>query len=116
MGRRYIQIDDPVLTYFLDDRMRNNLRDLGEDPDTLIYTYANLINECIKNRRQETYLTMHLCRGNAMSSWIVSGGYAGLANAIFPKIEVDSFFLEYDDERSGDFAPLDLMPNGKKWF
>jgi 5-methyltetrahydropteroyltriglutamate--homocysteine methyltransferase len=114
LGCRYIQIDDPVLTYFLDDRMRNNLRDLGEDPDTLIYTYANLINECIKNRRQETYLTMHLCRGNAMSSWIVSGGYAGLANAIFPKIEVDSFFLEYDDERSGDFAPLDLIPNGKK--
>ena len=114
LGCRYIQIDDPVLTYFLDDRMRNNLRDLGEDPDTLIYTYANLINECIKNRRQDTYLTMHLCRGNAMSSWIVSGGYAGLANAIFPKVEVDSFFLEYDDERSGDFAPLDLIPNGKK--
>ena len=57
---------------------------------------------------------MHLCRGNALSSWIVSGGYAGLANAIFPKIEVDSFFLEYDAERSGDFAPLNLIPNGKK--
>ena len=112
-GCRYIQIDDPVLTYFLDDRMRNNLQDIGEDPDTLINTYANLLNDCIKNRRDDTYLTMHLCRGNALSSWIVSGGYAGLANSIFPKIDVDSFFLEYDDERSGDFAPLDLMPNGK---
>ena len=112
-GCRYIQIDDPVLTYFLDDRMRNNLQDIGENPDTLINTYATLLNDCIKNRRDDTYLTMHLCRGNALSSWIVSGGYAGLANSIFPKIDVDSFFLEYDDERSGDFAPLDLMPNGK---
>ena len=113
-GCRYIQIDDPVLTYFLDDRMRNNLQDIGENPDALIDTYATLLNDCIKNRRDETYLTMHLCRGNALSSWIVSGGYAGLANSIFPKIDVDSFFLEYDDERSGDFAPLDLIPNGKK--
>ena len=113
-GCRYIQIDDPVLTYFLDDRMRNNLQDIGENPDTLINTYATLLNDCIKNRRDDTYLTMHLCRGNALSSWIVSGGYAGLANSIFPNIDVDSFFLEYDDERSGDFAPLDLMPNGKK--
>ena len=113
-GCRYIQIDDPVLTYFLDDRMRTNLQDIGENPDTLINTYATLLNDCIKNRRGDTYLTMHLCRGNALSSWIVSGGYAGLANSIFPKIDVDSFFLEYDDERSGDFEPLDLMPNGKK--
>ena len=113
-GCRYIQIDDPVLTYFLDDRMRNNLQDIGENPDTLINTYATLLNDCIKNRRDDTYLTMHLCRGNALSSWIVSGGYAGLANSIFPNIDVDSFFLEYDDERSGDFEPLDLMPNGKK--
>ena len=113
-GCRYIQIDDPVLTYFLDDRMRNNLQDMGENPDALINTYATLLNDCIKNRRDDTYLTMHLCRGNALSSWIVSGGYAGLANSIFPNIDVDSFFLEYDDERSGDFAPLDLMPNGKK--
>ena len=113
-GCRYIQIDDPVLTYFLDDRMRNNLQNIGENPDALINTYATLLNDCIKNRRDDTYLTMHLCRGNALSSWIVSGGYAGLANSIFPNIDVDSFFLEYDDERSGDFAPLDLMPNGKK--
>ena len=112
-GCRYIQIDDPVLTYFLDERMRNNLQNIGENPDALINTYATLLNDCIKNRRDDTYLTMHLCRGNALSSWIVSGGYAGLANSIFPNIDVDSFFLEYDDERSGDFAPLDLMPNGK---
>ena len=114
MGCRYIQIDDPVLTYFLDERMRKNLKEIGENPDTLIIRYAKLLNECIMNRQEKTYITMHLCRGNALSSWIVSGGYAGLAPAIFPKIDVDSFFLEYDDERSGDFVPLDLIPDGKK--
>ena len=110
---RYIQIDDPVLTYFLDDRMRNNLDKIGEDPNTLIDTYANLLNECIKMRRPETHLAMHLCRGNALSSWIVAGGYSRLAQAIFPVVNVDTFFLEYDDERSGDFEPLNLIPKGK---
>ena len=113
MGCNYIQIDDPVLTYFLDDRMCNNLEDIGEDPKTLIDTYAHLLNECIKKRRPETQLSMHLCRGNARSSWIVAGDYSRLAQAIFPVVDVDTFFLEYDDERSGDFEPLGLIAEGK---
>ena len=56
---------------------------------------------------------MHLCRGNAMSAWIVAGGYQRLAEAVFPAVAVDTFFLEYDDERSGDFAPLRFMPEGR---
>ena len=110
MGCRYIQIDDPVLTYFLDDRTRANLRDIGEDPDRLIHTYADLLNDCVRLRRPETHVAMHLCRGNAMSAWIVSGGYMRLAEAIFTKVAVDTFFLEYDDERSGDFEPLRFIP------
>jgi 5-methyltetrahydropteroyltriglutamate--homocysteine methyltransferase len=106
LGCRYIQIDDPVLTYFLDDRMNDNLRRIGENPDTLIHDYAKLLNACVKNRKPETHISMHLCRGNAASSWIVSGGYARLAQAIFPVVDVDTFFLEYDDDRSGDFEPL----------
>lgn len=113
LGCRYIQVDDPVLTYFLDDRMRDNLVAIGEDPDRLIHTYAALLNECVKNRRPDTHISMHLCRGNARSSWAVSGGYARLAEAIFPVVKVDTFFLEYDDDRSGDFAPLDLIPDGQ---
>ncbi len=111
MGCRYIQIDDPVLTYFLDDRTRANLRDIGEDPDRLIHTYADLLNDCVRLRRPETHVAMHLCRGNAMSAWIVSGGYMRLAEAIFTKVAVDTFFLEYDDERSGDFEPLRFIPD-----
>lgn len=114
VGCRYIQIDDPVLTYFLDDRMRDNLRKIGEDPDTLIQKYAEVLNECIAKRGPDTQIGIHLCRGNAASSWIVSGGYARLGEAIFPVVKADSFFLEYDDERSGDFEPLSMIPPGTK--
>ena len=113
MGCRYIQIDDPVLTYFLDDRTRGNLRAIGEDPDTLVHTYAALLNACVAGRRADTHLALHLCRGNAMSAWIVAGDYLRLAEAIFPVVDVDTFFLEYDDERSGDFEPLRFMPKGR---
>lgn len=113
-GCRYIQIDDPVLTYFLDDRMRDNLRKIGEDPDDLVHKYAEVLNECIYKRQPDTTIAMHLCRGNAASSWIVSGGYARLGEPIFPVVKVDSFFLEYDDERSGDFEPLSMIPDGTK--
>ena len=113
LGCRYIQIDDPVLSYFIDDRMRGNLEAIGEDPDELIHSYAKLLNDCVAKRRPDTHLAMHICRGNARSSWVVSGGYAKLAEPIFPVVDMDSFFLEYDDERSGDFAPLAHIPAGK---
>ena len=113
LGCRYIQFDDPVLTYFLDDRTRENLRDIGEDPNQLIHTYADVLNRCIDKRQDGTHLSMHLCRGNAKSSWIVSGGYRRLAEAIFPVVHVDTWFLEYDDDRSGGFEPLEVMPDDK---
>ena len=55
----------------------------------------------------------HSCRGNFRSSWIASGGYDFLAEALFNELKVDGFFLEYDDERSGSFAPLRFLPKGK---
>ena len=111
LGCRYIQIDDPVINYFVDTRMRDNLRAIGEDPDTLIHRYARLLNACISGRRPETYLTIHLCRGNAQSAWIAEGGYEPLAEALFPVVGVDAWFLEYDDARSGGFEPLRFMPD-----
>lgn len=113
LGCRYIQIDDPVLTYFLDDRTRGNLAAIGEDPDQLIHTYADVLNRLIEKRKPDTQISMHLCRGNAQSAWIVAGGYMRLAEAIFPVVDMDTWFLEYDDERSGDFEPLGFMPDGK---
>ena len=113
LGCRYIQIDDPVLTYFLDDRTRDNLLNIGEIPDQLIHVYADVLNRCVEKRQDGTHLSMHLCRGNASSSWIVSGDYRRLAEAIFPVVNIDTWFLEYDDNRSGGFEPLEVMPANK---
>ncbi len=112
-GCRYIQIDDPVINYFVDDGMRGHLRSRGEDPDTLIRKYARLLNDCISERSPDTWLAIHLCRGNARSAWIGKGGYEPLAEALFPVIDVDAWFLEYDDARSGGFEPLRFMPDDK---
>lgn len=112
-GCRYIQVDDPVLTYFLDEKLRDSVRSLGEDPDDLIVTYVNLLNECVSKRRDDTYLSVHLCRGNSRSKWIARGSYEPIAEAIFPNLNIDAYFLEYDDERSGGFEPLRFMADNK---
>lgn len=114
VGCRYIQLDDPVLTYFLDDRTRDSLRRIGEDPDTLLPKYVQVLNDCIEKRGPDTYISMHLCRGNSRSKWIVEGAYDRLAEAVFPYIGVDALFLEYDDERSGGFEPLRFIPDGRR--
>jgi 5-methyltetrahydropteroyltriglutamate--homocysteine methyltransferase len=113
-GCRYIQIDDPVLTYFLDDRLRGNAADIGEDPDKLLGLYGDVINDCISKRRDDTCISIHLCRGNAQSQWIAAGSYDAMAEELFPRVNVDAWFLEYDDDRSGGFEPLRFMPDGTK--
>ena len=112
-GCRYIQVDDPVLTYFLDSKLRESVRDIGEDPDDLLKTYVDLLNACVCDRRADTYLTVHLCRGNSRSKWISRGSYEPIAEAIFANLDIDAYFLEYDDERSGGFEPLRFMADGK---
>lgn len=113
-GCRYIQIDDPLLTYFLDPALRAEVRVDGDDPDRRLIRYVRLINDCIAGRRPGTTIGIHLCRGNARSSWIAEGTYEGLAETCFGRLAVDRFLLEYDDERSGSFAPLRFMPPGKE--
>ena len=112
-GCTYIQMDDPVLTYFLDDRLRDNVRGIGEDPDELLPKYVDVINRCISERRPGTTVGIHLCRGNSRSKWVATGPYDPIADAIYPNLNVDTYFLEYDDERSGGFGPLSLMPRDK---
>ncbi len=113
-GCRYIQIDDPLLTYFISDRLRAEVRENGEDPDARLARYVRLINECIAGRRTDTAVGIHLCRGNSRSAWISEGAYERIAEATFGHLAVDSFLLEYDDARSGDFHPLRFVPNGRK--
>jgi 5-methyltetrahydropteroyltriglutamate--homocysteine methyltransferase len=112
-GCRYIQIDDPLLTYFISDRMRAEIVADGETPEKRLELYVDLINACIRNRRPETRVGIHLCRGNSRSGWLTEGGYERIAEATLGRLAVDTFFLEYDDARSGDFRPLRFVPPTK---
>lgn len=113
-GCRYVQFDDTNLAFLCDEKMRENARQLGEDPDELPATYAALINESIKGRPDDMAVCIHLCRGNAKSQWFATGGYEPVADKMFNLTDVDGFFLEYDDERSGGFEPLRFVPKGNK--
>ena len=113
-GCRYIQIDDPLMTYFISDRMRAEVVASGDDPQARLQRYVDLTNACIANRRSDTAIGIHVCRGNSRSGWISEGGYERIADTVLGGLKVDHFLLEYDDERSGDFAPLRHVPRGVK--
>jgi len=112
-GCRYIQMDDTNMAYLCDPVMRQGAIDRGDDPNTLPRTYAALINAVIDNRPADLTIGVHLCRGNFRSQWFAAGGYEPVAEVLFNELNVDAYFLEYDDERSGDFAPLRFVPNNK---
>jgi 5-methyltetrahydropteroyltriglutamate--homocysteine methyltransferase len=112
-GCRYIQMDDTNLAYLCDPVMRQGAVDRGDDPDELPRTYAALINSVIDGRPSDLTMAIHLCRGNFRSTHFASGGYEAVAEVLFNEIHVDAYFLEYDDERSGDFAPLRFFPKDK---
>lgn len=101
-----MQLDDTSWSYLCSDEQREVVRQRGFDPDTLQETYKNLINDAIKYKPADMVITMHICRGNFRSTWIAEGGYGPVAETLFGKLNIDGFFLEYDNERSGDFAPL----------
>jgi 5-methyltetrahydropteroyltriglutamate--homocysteine methyltransferase len=113
-GLRYLQLDDTNLAYLCDPQMRAAATERGEDPNELPRTYAELINSVIDNRPADLLVGIHLCRGNYRSTWFAEGGYEPVAEILFNEINVDRYLLEYDDERSGDFAPLRFVPNNKK--
>lgn len=112
-GCRYIQMDDTNLAYLCDPKMRQGAIDRGDDPDDLPRTYAALINSVIDGRPADLTIGVHLCRGNFRSTWFAEGGYEPVAEVLFNELNVDAYFLEYDDERSGDFAPLRFVPENK---
>ena len=113
-GCRYIQIDDPMLTYFISDRLRDEVRQAGDDPDARLARYVALTNACIAKRRPDTTVGIHVCRGNSRSGWISEGGYERIAEAVLGGLQCDQLLLEYDDERSGDFQPLRHVPADRR--
>lgn len=112
-GCRYIQLDDTNLAYLCDPKMRAGAIERGDDPDELPRTYAALINAVIDDRPLDLTVGVHLCRGNFRSTWFAQGGYEPVAEVLFNELNVDAYFLEYDDERSGDFSPLRFVPENK---
>ena len=112
-GCRYVQLDDTNLAYLCDPKMREGARQRGDDPDELPRRYARLINAAIAERPQGMTICTHLCRGNFKSAWVAEGGYEPVAEVLFNELAVDGYFLEYDDARSGGFAPLRFVPKGK---
>ncbi|HUQ28264.1 MAG TPA: 5-methyltetrahydropteroyltriglutamate--homocysteine S-methyltransferase [Usitatibacter sp.] len=112
-GCKYLQLDDTNLAYLCDPKMREAARGRGLDPDELPRRYAKLINAAIHDRPKDMTICTHLCRGNFKSAWVAEGGYEPVAEVLFNELAVDGYFLEYDDERSGDFRPLRFLPKGK---
>lgn len=112
-GCRYLQMDDTNLAYLCDPVHREGARERGDDPDALPRAYAELINKVIDNRPDDLRVAVHLCRGNFRSAWVAEGSYELVAEVLFNELNVDAYFLEYDDERSGDFAPLRFVPPNK---
>jgi methionine synthase II (cobalamin-independent) len=114
-GVKYIQIDAPRYSYYIDPKWRECIRsELHTDPDAALDEAIQADNDCFKAaRRPGVTLAIHLCRGNNRSHWYAEGGYDAIAEELFGTLDVDRFLLEYDDERSGTFAPLRFIPKGK---
>jgi 5-methyltetrahydropteroyltriglutamate--homocysteine methyltransferase len=112
-GCRYIQMDDTNLAYLCDPKLRAGVRERGDDPNELPRAYSELLNSAVDDRPEDLTVAVHMCRGNFRSAWVAEGGYEPVAEVLFNEMNVDAFFMEYDDERSGDFAPLRFVPDEK---
>jgi 5-methyltetrahydropteroyltriglutamate--homocysteine methyltransferase len=113
LGCTYLQLDDTSLAYLNDPNQREELARRGEDAEHQHLRYIRQINEALAGKPEGMTVTTHLCRGNFRSSWVAEGGYDFVAEALFNDLQVDGFFLEYDDARSGGFEPLRFVPKGK---
>jgi 5-methyltetrahydropteroyltriglutamate--homocysteine methyltransferase len=113
LGCTYLQLDDTSLAYLNDPSQRAFVAQKGADGESMHLDYIRHFNEAIEDRPDGMAITTHTCRGNFRSSWVAEGGYDYVAEALFNELEVDGFFLEYDDERSGGFEPLRFVPKGK---
>ena len=114
-GCRYLQIDDTTIAMWGDPKVQEQFKKLGDDPahDAAMYTEA--VNAAIRDVPDDMTVAIHTCRGNFKSTWLASGAYADfVAKQVFSGLNVDAFFLEYDNDRSGGFEPLKYVPEGKR--
>ena len=113
-GCRYLQLDDTTIAMFGDAKVQEQFVKLGDDPKKDVALYADAVNAAIRDVPDDMTVAIHTCRGNFKSTWLASGSYDYVAETAFSRLDVDGFFLEYDDERSGGFEPLRHIPKGRK--
>src|SRR5436189_973044 len=114
LGVTYLQFDDTSLAYLNDPKQREHVREIGGDAEHQHEIYIRHINEALAGRPDGMSVTTHMCRGNFRSSWVAEGGYDFVAEALFNELDVDGYFMEWDDERSGSFEALRFVPKGKQ--
>ncbi len=112
-GCGYVQLDECILALMCDPKFRGQLEARGDDPESLLKTYAMVINEALSDRPDGVFVSMHLCRGNNRGHWLGEGGYDYVSDLLFNGIDVSAYFMEYDSPRAGDFGPLARLPTGK---
>ena len=112
-GCRYLQLDEVNFTYLCDPKLRAFVANRGEDPEALPHVYARMISAALSDVAPDMTKAMHLCRGNFQSTFVASGGYEPVAEILFNEIDIDAYFMEYDSDRAGGFAPLRFVPKGK---
>ncbi|KAJ6604584.1 hypothetical protein DFH09DRAFT_1354306 [Mycena vulgaris] len=113
LGCRNIQLDDPTFCYFCNEEMIEGMKAAGVDHEALLDTYIRATNLCTVDRPQDLNIGLHMCRGNFAGLHFSEGGYHRIAAKLFNSVDVDTFYLEYDDERSGDLSPLKYLPLNK---
>jgi 5-methyltetrahydropteroyltriglutamate--homocysteine methyltransferase len=112
-GCRYLQLDEVNFAYLCDPKLRAQVANRGDDPNTLPAIYAGMINAAMSDIPSDMTIAMHLCRGNFQSTFVASGGYEPVAEILFNTINVHGYFMEYDSDRAGGFEPLRFVPKGK---
>ena len=112
-GCRYLQLDEVNFAYLCDPKLRAQVKNRGEDPETLPQAYAGMINAALADIPADMTITMHLCRGNFQSTFVATGGYEPVAELLFNTVKVHGYFMEYDTDRAGGFEPLRFVPKGK---
>jgi len=112
-GCRYLQLDEVFIAMLCDEKYRAQVAARGDDPEKLGEIYGDLINAAIADIPPDMTITMHLCRGNYKSTYMGTGGYEAVQEVLFHRANVHGYFMEFDTDRAGSFAPLRLLPKGK---
>jgi 5-methyltetrahydropteroyltriglutamate--homocysteine methyltransferase len=114
-GVKYIQIDAPRYSYYIDPKWRDYVKnEMGKDPEEALDEAIAVDNAILEGaKRDGVVICIHLCRGNNRSEWYAEGGYDPIAEKLFNQLNVDAFSLEYESERAGSFEPLRFVPRDK---